>query len=90
MTGIDRNGEAEKREKRGEKRLGEAGFLYEPSHQPGRPTQHTLISPDLTTEKRTENRKKSSGSFRGKQPCVGRNARGEGTIGCGRQAHARC
>ena len=56
MTGIDRNGEAEKREKRGEKRLGEAGFLYEPSHQPGRPTQHTLIS-GLTTENRAENRK---------------------------------
>ena len=56
MTGIDRNGEAEKREKRGEKRLGEAGFLYEPSHHTGRPTQHTLVS-GLTTENRAENRK---------------------------------
>lgn len=35
---------------------GNAGFLYEPSHHTGRPTQHTLIS-GLTTENRAENRK---------------------------------
>lgn len=60
MTGIDRIGE--KKEKKREKREqapgegGNAGFLYEPSHHTGRPTQHTLIS-GLTTENRAENRK---------------------------------
>lgn len=91
MTGIDRIGE--KKEKKREKREqapgegGNAGFLYEPSHHTGRPTQHTLIS-GLTTENRAENRKSHRGHSGAKKPCVGRNARGERTIACG-QAHAR-
>ena len=61
---------------------GNAGFLYEPSHHTGRPTQHTL-------NLRTDNREKSHRGHSGaKKPCVGRNARGERTIACG-QAHAR-